>query len=81
MMSNKVETASKQPEAEDKCRHYWIIESPNGPTSQGVCQFCGAVKDFYNSPPEFWSGRRRSEGFKPPEETTEKEDDSNIAPG
>lgn len=31
------------------CRHYWIIDSPQGPTSRGVCKFCGAVKEFYNS--------------------------------
>ncbi len=34
------------------CRHYWVIESPEGPTSRGVCKFCGQGKEFYNS----WSG-------------------------
>ena len=29
--------------------HHWIIESPAGPTSHGVCKFCGAEKDFVNS--------------------------------
>ena len=31
------------------CHHYWVIDSPEGPTSRGVCKFCGAVKEFYNS--------------------------------
>ncbi len=35
--------------AKDECHHYWIIESANGPTSRGVCKFCGAEKDFFNS--------------------------------
>lgn len=75
-MRGKVNTTAKEPEAktpkpeaEDKCHHYWIIESPHGPTSKGVCQFCGAVKEFYNSPPEFWFGKRHPEGFEPPDST------------
>jgi len=32
------------------CRHYWTIEAADGPTSRGVCKFCGAEKEFLN----FW---------------------------
>ena len=28
------------------CAHHWLIESPAGPTSTGVCKLCGAVRDF-----------------------------------
>ena len=35
--------------AQDKCRHYWLIETPKGPISRGVCKLCGVEKDFYNS--------------------------------
>ena len=28
--------------------HHWIIDSPNGPTSEGRCKSCGAEKDFIN---------------------------------
>ena len=35
-------------EAEQACEHYWLIESPNGPTSAGVCQVCGETRDFAN---------------------------------
>ena len=23
------------------CEHFWMIESPNGPTSVGTCRHCG----------------------------------------
>lgn len=32
------------------CRHHWKIESANGPTSKGICKFCGAHQEFQNSP-------------------------------
>lgn len=31
------------------CRHHWVIESPNGEMSAGVCKRCGATKAFRNS--------------------------------
>ena len=31
------------------CSHYWIIDSADGPTSNGVCRICGAEKEFFNS--------------------------------
>ena len=34
---------------EDCCNHYWMIESPNGPTSSGECKICGEVRTFKNS--------------------------------
>ncbi len=37
--------------AEDGCHHYWVIEVANGPTSQGVCKYCGEAKDFLNAFP------------------------------
>lgn len=33
-----------------QCRHHWIIEMPNGPTSQGCCKVCGARREFFNNP-------------------------------
>ncbi len=37
-------------ESEHGCTHFWIIERPLGPTSKGVCKYCGAVKEFLNEP-------------------------------
>ena len=31
------------------CIHHWVIESPNGPVSQGVCKLCGLGSEFRNS--------------------------------
>lgn len=31
------------------CVHHWVIESPNGPVSQGVCKLCGLGSQFRNS--------------------------------
>jgi hypothetical protein len=30
------------------CRHHWIIQSAEGPLSTGVCQVCGAQREFEN---------------------------------
>ena len=31
--------------------HHWIIETPDGDTSPGICQDCGATAEFKNSMP------------------------------
>lgn len=33
----------------DPCVHFWVIETPNGPTSQGICKLCGRIQEFRNS--------------------------------
>ncbi len=55
-MSNTVEALSTDVNAEApdsevkaKCCHYWIIESPNGSSSRGVCKFCKEERVFNNS--------------------------------
>lgn len=35
------------------CRHHWVIEMPNGPTSRGVCKRCGAEREFKNSSEDY----------------------------
>jgi hypothetical protein len=30
------------------CKHHWRIASPCGETSTGVCQICGASREFQN---------------------------------
>lgn len=30
------------------CRHHWLIEAPNGETSEGRCKICGATREFIN---------------------------------
>ena len=56
-MRHKLEDSPEKPVAKNRCRHYWIIESPKGPTSMGVCKLCGAEKEFKNfSPGSSWEG-------------------------
>ena len=31
------------------CAHHWVIDRPNGPMSDGVCQRCGERRRFANS--------------------------------
>lgn len=38
------------------CAHHWVIESPSGPTSRGLCTLCGAEREFPNYA-QFPSGR------------------------
>jgi hypothetical protein len=33
---------------EEECTHHWRIASPDGETSTGVCQLCGASREFQN---------------------------------
>ena len=30
------------------CVHHWVIETPNGPTSRGVCKKCGWERNYAN---------------------------------
>ncbi len=35
-------------EKEKDCTHHWRIASPAGESSTGVCQICGASREFQN---------------------------------
>jgi hypothetical protein len=41
--------------------HHWMIPEPAGTTSKGVCKYCGAVEEFWNS----ISSRNRPLSVKP----------------
>lgn len=50
-MSNSLgATAVVQPPtgADQGCKHFWLIDTPNGPVSRGVCKVCGQVGEFKN---------------------------------
>jgi hypothetical protein len=45
------------------CQHRWIIETPNGATSRGLCRRCGATKRFPNAADDrLWDSDGRSLG-------------------
>ena len=51
--------AIRQRAAMGACTHHWIIATPNGHTSRGICKHCGSERDFENSESErLWRSRR-----------------------
>jgi hypothetical protein len=61
-MSEAAVTEPDEVSTESRCRHHWLIESPRGPTSMGICKLCGAQKEFRNSASDFlWEGEPLSE--------------------
>lgn len=46
---------------QQECAHHWMIETPSGETSQGICKHCGATRRFFNSS----SGRPMTRAGKP----------------
>lgn len=67
-MSNKakVEERTKDDAANNGCHHYWVIELANGPQSKGVCKYCGEVKYFLNTMPDFNTLKRGAHSLKLP---------------
>jgi hypothetical protein len=48
-MSEAAVNEANEATAETRCRHHWLIESPHGAISTGICKLCGAQKEFRNS--------------------------------
>lgn len=46
------------------CVHYWLLETPHGPTIQGVCKLCGAERTYPSAGVEYvmpaWHTRKMS---------------------
>jgi hypothetical protein len=47
-MESKVGAILDKSITKSTCKHHWIIEVPEGPTSKGVCKLCGEIKIFDN---------------------------------
>lgn len=49
-MVQQVETAPVPEVSEGSlvCRHHWLIQAADGPTSGGVCRICGETREFKN---------------------------------
>jgi hypothetical protein len=54
------EEVFEEDRAEDKCPHFWDIESANGPSSKGVCRHCGETREFFNAFPAFNPLKRKN---------------------
>lgn len=55
-MSKRTKKAEEPTEQQAQCAHQWLIESPQGPTSLGICSKCGERKKFVN----YFASNRRS---------------------
>jgi hypothetical protein len=42
-------TATNTRKRRRACQHRWVIETPHGATSRGLCKRCGATKRFPNA--------------------------------
>ena len=47
-MNVKLGNVLEKPVCRSVCKHHWLIEPPEGPTSKGVCKLCGEIKMFDN---------------------------------
>ena len=47
-MESSLNAVAEKPVTTATCRHHWIIETPTGPVSKGVCKLCGEERDFEN---------------------------------
>lgn len=39
------------------CAHHWVLGSPSGAVSLGVCKRCGAEREFSTAPERGWVSR------------------------
>ena len=65
-MEYKLKEEPEKLAKESNCRHYWVIEDVGGPTSRGVCKFCGAEKEFLNSWPDSRTKEQNNRVFELP---------------
>ena len=89
-MRSKLKEMPREPEVKGECRHYWIIEGAKGPTSRGVCKFCGVEREFHNAwpPDSTYAGRDPrvfelpdlldAESDKEPEDSELEESNANL---
>jgi hypothetical protein len=64
-MGTRSGAVMERPVGRGTCRHHWLIEPPNGPTSKGVCKICGEVKFFDNILADLMLNNDNSVPFEP----------------
>ncbi len=47
-MQGVLQGDAREGDGEVNHAHHYIVDTPNGPTSEGVCKTCGATKRFPN---------------------------------
>ena len=73
-MGTKLGAVLEKPVTKEVCRHHWLIDPANGPTSRGVCKICGEVKMFDNILADLLSNKDSSAIFETDEVANIEED-------
>ena len=67
----------------EDCRHEWVIETAEGPTSWGECRVCHERREFQNATPDItvWGhskGQHSHKIWKDAEELAERAEENNA---
>ncbi len=65
----------EKPAHQAVCQHFWLIDPALGPTSQGVCKYCGQKKTFLNIVEENQPKENLSRFFDKDERGDEEKDE------
>ena len=58
-MIGKLKDAPEKDGSEEVgCKHFWMIETADGPTSMGTCKYCGEEKEFLNWMPDILAAKK-----------------------
>ena len=66
-MRQRVKDKGEESKKTNGCAHFWVIESADGPTSQGICKYCGEKKGFINIMPNPADLKRGANPLKSPD--------------
>lgn len=86
-MSERIALPNKRRRASRNCQHRWVIETPHGKTSRGLCRRCGSTKRFPNAQEDIiarqgkaglgrWSGQ--NDAVRPKQITLAGSDDAGF---
>ncbi|MCH7718947.1 MAG: hypothetical protein IIB21_05700 [Chloroflexi bacterium] len=75
-MSEGIAIEERRKRATRSCQHHWVIETPHGVTSRGMCKRCGTTRRFPNAAEDaIWESRgaglRRWSSGRSPSRPTE----------
>ncbi|KKK63171.1 hypothetical protein LCGC14_2996970 [marine sediment metagenome] len=53
-------TIHRAPGGSAKCKHWWRIKTPNGPTASARCKLCRATREYETGFVVVWTPRKRT---------------------
>ena len=61
MSTRLLDKPQNAPATVSACPHHWVVETPHGATSRGVCKHCGQIRGFKNATEDYVWEQERSE--------------------